>query len=363
MHWSGSRGKRPHLRYAACFGDGFGASRSNVNTVCKYLSGNISRLGYDTFDKKRAVSIREIRAELFKIDAELENSKMIISNLIEAVKKTADPVNHEFITAAEEAKKEASNLESLRIETESKLYKLSEKLPSILQLGQAFGKIGASVSLSGREGIRDIYRQIIRYIRVRRIDTLSRTSRSVQDHRTFRIAIEFNTNELMKFGICDVGELTAMPRWQNLELKITFQIHSNNKRQEIMLLEHGYSVVSDIYKQEKPVAESAAVIDHVGENPVARAIRWKILMADGVSCVKLAKDQGISKSLVSQHMKLLELPAVIIDYLKEPANKEATKKISFRELQRLLLMDHTEAIRRFHARLSGAPLQGNLELQ
>jgi hypothetical protein len=67
----------------------------------------------------------------------------------------------------------------------------------------------------------------------------------------------------------------------------------------------------------------------------------------------IAKLQGVTKGLVSQHIKLLTLPPLILDYLMDEKNLSVAKSFSFRELLRLLSIDQALAVKQFREKVGG----------
>ena len=175
------------------------------------------------------------------------------------------------------------------------------------------------------------------------------------------MAVEFKTNEVIRYGETDIDRLLSQEKYSEIVLKVTFEIHSNKKQQRVMLLEPNYSVVSSDYA---PQPQAAAGVVKANENPIQRANRWYTVMkSSGKTTTALAKDEKVSKGLISQHVALLAaLPPMVVDYLKDGRDADLKKKISLRELQRLAAMQEAEAIPWFHARMSGAPMQDVMRL-
>jgi hypothetical protein len=198
------------------------ALERSVLLLIQSVDGNpatFARLGFGNFDKKRDSEITALKGSLSKIDAEINKSRKGIMNLIDAIKNNPSGViNDDLIRSADSAKKEGMMLENRRIEIESRLHRLSARIPHISQLGEAFSKINAQLSLCKRDSFNEIYSSIIRYVRVRRLDNFGVRSQLDPSYRTYRIQVEFKTSAIMNFGLTDIAQIAALPKWQNIEL-------------------------------------------------------------------------------------------------------------------------------------------------
>ncbi len=241
------------------------------------------------FDKKRDDEITSLKSSLFEIDAEISRSRKGIMNLIDAIKNNlTGSINDDLIRSADSAKKDTMILENRRIEIESRLHRLSARIPHISQLGEAFSKINAQLSLCSRDSFNEIYSKIIRYVRVRRLDDFGVRSQLDPSYRKYRLQVEFKTSAIMNFGIIDIAQVAASLKWQNIELQATFKIKSNRIRQEITLLEHGYSAISENYADTLN-ANSHSSVETNQDTPIKKALRWKELSQAGNSMTTIAK--------------------------------------------------------------------------
>ncbi len=326
-------------------------------------SAILVRMGYDPTTRKREAEIAGCRAEILQLDASLEQTHREISNLIGFIQRgESEVLTADAMTKAQELKVASANLEHQRIQQETRLHKLSGKTPQVSELGAAFGPVAKALQFSNHAQKYEILHQIIKNITLRRVSIGGTDSlRSASATRTFRMAIEVKTDALLKFGKTDFESVQTVKGYSNVVLKVTFEVHSNAKEQKVILLEQGYSCVAA--KFEVPEVANPSEPTHHNENPIQRAVRWKTLISiERQTAVAIAKRENISEGLISQYLALLNLPQLIVDFMKDGRDRGLKKAISMRELQRLLPLENNDAVTWFHARIAGVPLQDSLPL-
>jgi len=169
----------------------------------------------------------------------------------------------------------------------------------------------------------------------------------------------------MTFGRQTTADYLKCQGHADIILNATINIKSNSKEQTVTILEHGYTIVATRYAAlDRVNAETSQSTPEAPKNPIQKALRWKMLMrSTGITMTQLAKDDDVSKALISQHVALLDLPASIVDFLKDDRSGTAQKKFSLRELQRYLALDPKVALEQFHQRIRGLPVQDALQLE
>ena len=265
----------------------------------------------------------------------------------------------EAIASATKAKSELATLESQRLHLEFQRHKVAGKVPPISELAAGFGKIARAIQISDHRNRYEILHEIVRSVGLRRV-VVGDSQPIHRNRRTFRMVIEFKTDDIMRFGTEGIDPLMQIRGFSNIVLKATFDVESNNLRQQITFLEQGYSFIAASFETPPPPDPAAAT----NANPVQRAIRWKgIISETSKTAADLAASEKVSKGLISQHLSLLRLPQIIIEFMKAGRDAAMKKKFSFRELLFLASLPPTEASARFHQRVAGVPLQGLLSLE
>jgi len=323
---------------------------------------SFSRFGFENKSRKQEDMITEARAELFKIDAALQERRRKIDNFMKFISTEKDNIlGNEVMVSAETAKNEIIGLENNRIQVESRLHKLAEKSPPISEVARAFGMLAKALSVATPSNKHELLTSVIRKIILRRIAVSSFKGSLFNKKRTFQLAIEFRTDGILNFGESDISLAVKRIGFSNIELKVTLEISSNRKEQKVLLMEAGYSTVSSVFGT--PVASVPVPTLPNSENPIQRALRWQFLTEnESKTASAVAIDEKVSKGLISQHIALLDLPQIIIDFMKSGRDHGMQKGFSLRELQRLLSMPTTEAIAQFHARIAGHPVQDIMPL-
>lgn len=342
------------------------AESANV-TLIQSLEANpaaFARLGFDPTSRKREDEKLTVNAEIFRLDALLQEKHKNIQNFVGFLaKEGGDTLANEVREAGVKAKEEIAKIEYERIQLEHRLHRLCARVPQLSELSRAFGRVARALQISDRKGQIEIFRLIIRRITLKRVSIATCPgSSSRANKRTFRMAVEYRTDEVMRLGETDITNLISQMRFSDIVLKATFEIHSNLKQQRVVLLESNYSVVSSDFACRPEQPNSA--VKKSDENPIQRALRWRTLLTDGSkTTTALARDEGVSKGLISQHVALLELPQAIVDFLKDGRDREFKKKVSLRELQRLVEMPPGDGITWFHGRMAGTPMQEVMQLK
>lgn len=342
------------------------AVESAVVTLIQSLEANpaaFARMGFDPTSKKREEEKSKTNAEIFRLDALLQDKHRSIENFVKYLgKEGGDTLVNEVREAGTKAKEEIAKIEYERIQLEHRLHRLCARVPQLSELSKAFGRVARALQMSDKRGKSEIFSLIIRSISLRRIAIAAGPGSIARGNkRTFRMESEFRTDEVMRYGETEVANLLSQERFSDIVLKVTFEIHSNSKQQRVMLLEPNYSVVSSDFAYQQADTESVATKNE--ENPVQRALRWRKLLIDGdKTTTALAKDEKVSKGLISQHIALLELPQLIVDFLKDGRDRGLDRKISLRELQRMAQLAPADGIAMFHARMAGNPLQDVMHL-
>jgi hypothetical protein len=176
------------------------------------------------------------------------------------------------------------------------------------------------------------------------------------------ISIRVATTRLLDFGVFDPSILVRKQVYADLDFSLTFEIRSNAKEQSIFVLDSNYSVVTTQFSTQTKALP--APVTHESVNAVQKAIRWKSLMdTEKIRLVEVAKREGVSKGLVSQHIALLELPPRMLSFFRDGRDSDLKKPFSFREMQRLLALTSEQSESYFSARIAGQPLQSELELK
>ena len=339
-----------------------------LETALLTLMGNLeanpasfARSGLEAGNRQRQELVLQLKAELERIEVDISVHEREIEKLFEFVRKPgSDSLTPEAIAAAEKAKEQVRRLETRRIDLEANLNELCARTPSISELSVAFGAAFRALTLADFKTKAEILRSVLREVRLTRVTLGERGSRQFLK-RTFRMVARFRTNELLAFGEASPDRIGIRPKYSDVELRTTFEIVSNKKRQQVTLLEHSYTVVSSSFGALKN--DSRTEFSSV-TNPIQRAIRWKAIVSTGEkTAAQIADEERISKGLISQHFALLELPALIVDFLREGRDAVMKRKFSLRELQRLATMPFSEAVARFHARVAGTPIQQVLPLK
>lgn len=322
------------------------------------------RMGYDPRTRKRESEIADCRSEILRLDAQIEQYRREVGNLLGFIQRgEAETLASDAMTKAHDIKTALANLENQRIQQETRLHKLFGRVPQVSELGTAFGPVAKALQFANHAQKYEILHQIIKSIILRRVAVGGiSTPRSPTATRTFRMAIEIKTDSLMKFGKTDFESVQALRGFSNVVLKVTFEIHSNAKEQKVILLEQGYACVATKFV-EPEVAPPPEPSSHK-ENPIQRAIRWKRLITlEKETAVAISKREDVSEGLISQYQALLELPQLIVDFLKEGRERGLKRPFTLRELQRLRSLPPSEAVAVFHARVAGSPVQGALLLE
>jgi len=322
------------------------------------------RMGYDPTTRKREAQISECRSEILRMDAQIEQFRREIGHLVGFIQRgESELLSADAMTKAQELKAEVANLENQRLHLETRLHKLFGRVPKVSDLAAAFGPVAKALQFANHAQKYEILHQVIKRIVLRRVATGGiSTPRSPTVTRTFRMAIEMKTDALMKFGKNDFESVQALKGFSNVVLKVTFEIHSNAKEQKIVLLEQGYSCVAT--KFVAPEISTPAAPSNHKENPIQRAIRWnRLISVEKETAVAISKREEVSEGLISQYQALLDLPQLIVDFLKDGRDQELKRPFALRELQRLKSLPPDQAVAVFHARVAGSPVQDSLPLE
>lgn len=317
-------------------------------------TNDLQRFGFINANRARAQQQADKRAELFKIDAILSEKRKNISNVINFIRENdGSKLTPEAIADAEKTKKELEDLEFKRLQIDGDLHRLAAKTPDASAVVEAIKTLVRRLSISDRRNQRLILRSVLRKVAFRRI-YLPAKSRKRAAPRAFRISVMFNSAALLES--CRPPNEIALVRLSDFEISVSFEVFSNSSLQRLLLLEPNITLVVENY-----IKIAASEPASMQENPIQRALRWQnILSKDGIKKQALARQECVSPALVSQHLKLLGLPQLIVDFMRKGA--PTTPPITMRELLRMLVMPHTEAVEAFHTRVSGAPVQGVLGL-
>jgi hypothetical protein len=324
---------------------------------------NFSLLGANTSRRGREAEIAQSTAELNDIERQIKEGQGHVDRLVQFVRESGSrALATEMVLAAEQAKDQGVELENRKIQIEAKLQGLSNKTPAIAELSHAFGLISRALALADHKNKNAIYLRVIKSVSVESARWLPGIADVVPaNRRSFRVIVSFKTDEVLQFGGTKLDQVMGKRGYSDIDLAVTMEIKSNRKEQKVILLEHAYSFVSASYG----IPEQVPLLkDPVGENPVQRAVRWHAaLKVSNMQAKDLAKQEGVSKASMSQHLALLDLPQPIFDFMREGRDRGLKQSLSFRELHRLLAMAPADAIVRFQSYISGAPLQETLALK
>jgi len=325
-------------------------------------SESFNRLGFDASDKERTNKIAALQSRLLEAEKEIATRTRSTKNLIKFIKEAGPERLAPDAHAEAEAEKEAiGKLESQRIQIEAALVRLSAKLPPLKDLSQSFGELARGFSIGTADSKWDLAHRVIEGIKIRRVGIPGVNNTIRPNARTFRMTVEFRTQELIQLGKPELSLAAFSARYANLALRVTFEIRSNAKQQTVMLLEHGYSSVSTTFQHLGADEKTTGLTKN--DNPVQRAWRWQLLLADGSKkAANLAVEEKVSPGLISQHIGLLTLPQLMVDFLKEGRDAGMKKRFSLRELQRYLAMPESDALSAFTARVAGRPVQQTFEI-
>ena len=236
------------------------------------------------------------------------------------------------------------------------------------------GLVARAIAVASFEQKIPIYRAVVKGIKIRRVTIAeeggAKGRRRILPQRIFRMRMQFDTDQLMRFGksLADgIHELLQNRGFSDTVIAVTVQIRTNAKEQKVILLEQGYTTVSANFSElsHAHTPESRPQPASVEpNNAIQRAIRWKaLLQVGGKTVTQIAGEEKVSKGLISQHVALLALPQMIIDFLKEGRDQLLGQKFSLRKLQRLGAMSPEDAINAFQLRIRGQPVQSALKLE
>lgn len=324
-----------------------------------------SRLGHDATSRTLENKLGALNAELIEIDTKIAEEKSALQNFLGFIRKNENAdLNTRIAFEAEATNRRLVEHELTRVGIESRINQLAAKLPSIQELSGAFARVGRALSVANFDGKRSIFIKVLREVTLLRLGGVIEKGRSQLKNRTFRLCAEFRTNSLMEFGETVQSSIPTLNQFRNLKLTATFEIHSTKKEQKVTLLEQGYATVSSSFLPDLTAAEPTSVPARDDENPIQRAIRWKMeLEKTALTASALADREGVSKGRVSQGLDLLKLPQVIVDFMRDGRDASLARPITARELERLREMPSHEAVAHFHARVGGLPIQDSLPLK
>jgi DNA invertase Pin-like site-specific DNA recombinase len=328
--------------------------------LCEDASTALPRFGYDGSDRRRAAAIATHSAELQRINRAIEKEKLAIKNLMKFVRESGTVgLTPETYQEAEQAKLTISTLEFERVQCEAALRHLQLSVPPVQVIAEAFSALSKGLMTADFEAKRGMLRRVIHSVRIDRITPLrAGMIAPFVGGRVFRMKVKFRASELI-LAETKREILNPVPKYSDIEISTTFEIRSNAMRQTVALLEHGLKAVSSSFSPVELGDQRQAPT--LGENPIQRALRWRTLIEAGrKTAVAVAAEESVSTGLISQHLSLLKLPSIIIEFAQGGRDATLTPKLTLRELQRWTRLSAGEATAAFLDRVSGRPIQQTL---
>jgi hypothetical protein len=341
------------------------ALESAVNSLIGLVAKNpaaFARVGFDPSSGKREEDLAKANGELLKLESMIGERRGAIDSFIRYLGKSgSESLADDVREAGLKAKQELAKLEHERIQVEHTLHKITARIPRLSELSMGFSNVKQALEIADRRGQWGIFQTIIRWVRLNRVILAGGNWSANEKQRVFRLEVLFRTDEILNYGQAEATTLFAQEKYADLRLRVTFTIHSNSKEQRVTLMEPNYTITSAKYLPAS--SPGIAPEDRADENPIQRAIRWKLLITNNeITATALAIDEKVSKALISQHLALLSLPQLIVDFMKDGKDRSLKRKISLRELQRLCILEAADAISAFHNRVSGNEIQAALNL-
>lgn len=351
------------------------ALEAAVTSVIQLLEANpaaFERIGVDDI-RKRKDAAAQLQKDIAGVDIEILCAQKELENLLAFVKRGESTLSPEATAAAKAAKEKLARYEAERIRLQTTINSLGAKIASVSDVSKQCGLIARAIAVASHNQRVSIFRAIFRCIKVRRVIVASEEvtrQKRILPQRIFRLRLNINTNQLMRFGTSALGDsfdAFANRAYSDTIVAVTIQIRSNAKEQKVILLEQGYTTVSADFSAlsrshaQDSVPQTASVEP---TNAIQWAFRWKAQLVSGMKTVtQIAREENVSKGLVSQYVGLLSLPQMIIDFLSDGRDQLLQRKFSLRELQRLAAMRPEDAINAFQGRVRGQPVQSALNLE
>jgi site-specific DNA recombinase len=342
-----------------------------ILAVLQLLEANpamFPRVGIEGDLQRRVEARKQLENDIETTDRRISELRQEVDNLLSFVRQGGGALSPEASAAAKDSKGKLAQLEAERVRLAMSITRLAAKAPLVSELSRQAGVVAKAIAASNLENQHAIYTELVKSIYIQRTPVApgEREPKRVLPQRIFRLQIKINSNYLLKFGVQDFTFDLRSSGYSDTNLGVLVQIITARNAQRIVLLEQGFSTQSaDYIKLRAENASSDVAVEQpaVPQNPIQRALRWKAqIQAEGVNLSQIAIAEKVTKGLISQHIKLLALPQLIVDFLREGRDCRLSKRFSLRELQRLSELKPAEAVSRFEQRVSGNAVQQTLSI-
>jgi site-specific DNA recombinase len=266
----------------------------------------------------------QLSGELASVEQELQAIQSKTRNCVEILSDGGmEALRPELVERVAQLTRERQPLLVRHEEIRQKIAALTDQFFDVARVQQAFERLGRVILTMPRAELRALLFIILERIEIRQLESSKWFKVFAPGDRLFRLSFRIRMEALV--SEMEQGGAAPAKRSQSGELEAEVVI-GRNWRTRIV---GPFRIDLDGSTQAAPPLRESA------QHPIHRAARWSKAIVGGVGVRTIAREEGVSPSLVSLHGKLVRLDPEIQGFLRDLTSERALRHFSLRKLARL----------------------------